>query len=101
MKRCAAAELEVDRYHFRDRDGQKIDRIPQTPDGRVAGVEVKDSATVNVHDVRRLSFTRDRLGDQFVSGVVFLHCCPGIALGDRLTALPINLLWNGRSVYGL
>lgn len=50
MKLRAATELEVDLYHFRDRDGREIDCILQTPDSRVVGVEVKASATVNVHD---------------------------------------------------
>lgn len=66
MKLRAATELEVDLYHFRDRDGREIDCILQTPDSRVVGVEVKASATVNVHDFRHLSFARDRLGDEFI-----------------------------------
>ena len=98
IKLRAAADLEVDLYHFRDRDGREIDCILQTPDGRVVGVEVKASMTVNVH---HLSFARDRLGDQFVSGVVFYTGTRALPFGDRLMALPINLLWNGRSLSGL
>ncbi len=101
MKLRAAADLEVDLYHFRDRDGRKIDCILQTPDGRVVGVEVKASATVNVHDFRHLSFARDRLGDQFVTGVVFYTGTRALPFGDRMMALPINLLWNGQPLSDL
>jgi len=96
-----AADLEVDLYHFRDRDGREIDCILQTPDGRVVGVEVKASTTVNIHDFRHLSFARDRLGDQFITGVVFYTGARALPFGDRLMALPINLLWNGQSLSDL
>lgn len=101
MKLRAATELEVDLYHFRDRDGREIDCILQTPDSRVVGVEVKASATVNVHDFRHLSFARDRLGDEFITGVLFYTGARALPFGDRLMALPINLLWNGQSVSSL
>ncbi|KBL96362.1 hypothetical protein T620_03726, partial [Mycobacterium tuberculosis UT0110] len=87
--------------HFRDRDGREIDCILQTPDSRVVGVEVKASATVNVHDFRHLSFARDRLGDEFITGVLFYTGARALPFGDRLMALPINLLWNGQSVSSL
>ncbi len=96
MKLRAAADLEVDLYHFRDRDGREIDCILQTPDGRVVGVEVKASMTVNVHDFRHLSFARDRLGDQFITGVVFYTGARALPFGNRLMALPINLLSSGQ-----
>ncbi len=41
------------------------------------------------------SFVRDRLGDEFITGV--LHTGARLAVpGDWLMALPINLLWNGQ-----
>lgn len=101
IKLRAAADLEVDLYHFRDRDGSEIDCILQTSDGRIVGVEVKASATGNIHDFRHLSFARDRLGGQFTTGVVFCTGAGALPFGDRLMALPINLLWNGQPVSGL
>ncbi len=101
MKLRVAADIEVDLYHFRDRDGREIDCVLQTPDGRVVGVEVKASATVNIHDFRHLSFARDRLGDQFITGAVFYTGARALPFGDRLMALPMNVLWNGQSLSGL
>nr|WP_187361209.1 ATP-binding protein [Phytoactinopolyspora mesophila] len=101
MKLRAAADLEVDLYHFRDRDGREIDCILQTPDGRAVGVEVKAATTVNAHDFRHLSLARDRLGNQFVAGVVFYTGSRSLPFGDRLMALPINHLWGGKPVSAL
>lgn len=80
MKLRATADLEVDLYHFRGRDQREIDCILRTPDGRVVGVEVKASTTVNVCDFRHLSSARDQLGDQFITGVVLYTGCPGKAV---------------------
>jgi uncharacterized protein len=97
--RVAGADLEVDLYHFRGRDQREIEYILQT--GRVVGVEVKASTTVNVCDFRHLSSARDQLGDQFVTGVVFYTGARALPFGDRLMALSINLLWSGQSLSGL
>lgn len=101
MKLRATADLEVDLHHFRDCDGRDIDCILQTPDGRVVGIELKASATVTIHDFRHLSFARDRLGNQFITGVVFYTGTRALPFGDRLMALPINVLWNRQPVSGL
>lgn len=80
--------------HFRDRDGVEVDVVLETRDGRVAGVEVKATHTVREADFRGLRLLRDRLGDQFVAGVL-LH--PGQvcrSFGDRLTSMPLAALWQ-------
>jgi hypothetical protein len=41
---------------------------------------------------------RDRLGDDFVAGVVFFTGEQPLPFGDRLMALPISLLWGGVAV---
>lgn len=79
--------------HYRDRKLAEIDVIVESPDGRIAGIEVKAGADVGPREVRHLSRLRERLGTRFVVGVV-LHSGPSaLPLGDRLWALPISALW--------
>lgn len=92
------ADVEVGMYHFQDRDGREVDCVLETPAGRVAGVEVKASATVRSEDFRHLLLMRDRLGADFVAGVVFFTGDRPLPFGDRLLALPISFLWGGRAV---
>lgn len=92
------ADVEVGMYHFQDRDGREVDCVLETPAGRVAGVEVKASATVRSEDFRHLLLMRDRLGADFVAGVVFFTGDRPLPFGDRLLALPISCLWGGRAV---
>lgn len=80
--------------HYRDRQLAEIDAVVETPDGRVAGIEVKAGADIGRRDVRHLAKLRDRLGSRFLAGVV-LHTGPTpLPLGDRLLAVPISALWE-------
>ena len=84
----------VELHHFRDRSGPEVDVVLETPDGRVAGVEVKAGRTVRSADLEALRLLRDRLGDAFTAGVL-LHGGPDVhRFGDRLLALPIPTLWR-------
>ena len=87
-----ASEL-VRLSHYRDTAGREVDIVIETPDGRVAGVEVKAAIDVDTSDFRHLAYLRDQLGDRFTAGVV-LHCGREPARwGDRLLSLPISALW--------
>jgi predicted AAA+ superfamily ATPase len=80
--------------HYRDADGREADVVLESPDGRVAAVEVKAAVDVDERDVRHLAYLRDRLGDSFANGVI-VHCGKQLTpLGDKITALPVNALWT-------
>lgn len=81
--------------HYRTSKGVEIDFILEAADGRVAGIEVKASSTVEAPDFRRFDRLRETLGSRFVRGIVFYtgeHVAP---FGDRLQAWPVSLLWGG------
>jgi hypothetical protein len=84
-------------YHFRDRDQREVDVLMEARDGRVVGAEVKASGSVDARDFRHLSYLRDRLGSRFVAGVVLYTGSSPLPFGDRMMALPIDLLWGGAS----
>lgn len=80
-------------HHYRDNRGVEVDAVLETPDGRVVGIEVKASATVRAKDAVGLSILRDRLGDRFVAGYVLHTGRSSVAIGERITALPMDALW--------
>jgi predicted AAA+ superfamily ATPase len=86
-------DAEVALHHLRDRDGAEVDVVIEASDGRVVGIEVKASATVTLADFRWLAWLRDKLGDQFVAGVILYTGERPLAFGDRLIAAPISALW--------
>lgn len=88
------ADQRASLHHYRDSRGVEVDVVLETPDGRVVGIEVKAAATVRTRDAGGLATLRDRLGDRFVAGYV-LHTGPrSLAVGDRITAVPMDALWS-------
>ncbi|MGL4178771.1 MAG: ATP-binding protein, partial [Dermatophilaceae bacterium] len=81
-------------HHYRQRGGAEVDIVLENPDGRVAAIEVKAAATVRSRDLRWLQRFRDELGSRFVGGLL-LHTGPQAqSLGDRLAAVPMDVLWS-------
>ncbi|HJB62525.1 MAG TPA: ATP-binding protein [Candidatus Microbacterium pullistercoris] len=81
-------------HHYRDNRGVEVDAILETPDGRVVGIEVKSAATVRSRDAVGLAKLRDRLGDRFVAGYVLHTGSSTVAVGERISAVPLDALWS-------
>jgi uncharacterized protein len=69
--------------------------VLEAADGRIVAIEVKAAMDVDDTDTRWLRYLRDRVGDRFVRGIVVCLADEQRPLGDRLTAVPINALWQG------
>ena len=84
-------------HHLRDRHGLEIDAVIEATDGRVVAVEAKSTTVPRPGDAAAMATLRDRLdrvGTDFVAGVVFHTGQRRLALGDRLVGLPIADLWT-------
>lgn len=93
VKQAGWAEAMVDFGHFRTRDRHEVDLVVRAEDGAVAGVEVKAASTVTDDDFRGLRVLRDRLGGDFVGGVVVNLGQHSYTHGDRLHLVPLDPLW--------
>jgi predicted AAA+ superfamily ATPase len=86
-----AAEAKVS--HLRTRGGeQEVDYIVSRGDQRVLGVEVKLSQTVDDHDVRHLSWLRQRLGHDLVDAIVVTTGPYAYRRPDGIGVVPLALL---------
>ena len=86
-------EEEIRFHHYRDKDGAEVDIVLEGA-GRVAGVEVKASATVTSSDFRGLRKLKDASGKRFVAGVVLYDGETGASFGDGMHAVPVRALWE-------
>ncbi|GAA2213247.1 ATP-binding protein [Nonomuraea monospora] len=84
----------VDLYHYRTKDGTEVDAVLENRQGRVVGIEVKAASTVRAEDFRGLKHLADRLGDDFVAGVVLYTGTQTLPFGDRMRAMPVGALWE-------
>lgn len=90
-----SAERRVTAHHLRQQDGRhEVDVVLEAADGRVAGIEIKATASPAGNDARHLAWLRDELGDRFIGGIVLHTGRNAFALGDRLGAVPIAALWG-------
>jgi len=81
-------------HHFRDRDGYEADIVLQHAGQRIAGIEVKASATVRSQDFRGLRKLKSATGSRFSGGVVLYDGETSAGFGDNLYAVPIRMLWE-------
>ena len=88
------ADEEIRLYHYRTKDGVEVDAVLETNDGRIAGVEVKASATVTSADFKGLRHLQSQTGEMFTAGVVLYAGDASLSFGPRLKALPVSALWQ-------
>lgn len=78
------SQTEFHLSHFRDTHGSEVGLVVETPRG-VIGVEVKPAAAATAAHFKHLARLRERLGDEFLCGIVLTtglanvlatDCCP-------------------------
>ncbi len=80
-------------YHFRNKDKVKVKVDIIIEQGRqLAGIEIKAAATVTQSDFKGLNKLKDACGKQFAAGVVFYDGENILSFGEKLFAVPINVL---------
>ncbi|MBN1830400.1 MAG: ATP-binding protein [Deltaproteobacteria bacterium] len=79
--------------HFRDKDKVEVDVVLESA-GRLAGVEVKATATVTGDDFKGLRKLQDAAQKDFAAGVVLYDGDAVAPFGNKLYAVPISRLWE-------
>jgi hypothetical protein len=94
MKLCTWSNERCRLYHFRDHAQHEVDLLLEDRQGRVVGIEVKASATVNQRDFSGLHKVVEVCKDRFLFGAVLYDSDKIVPFGDRLFAAPISSLWG-------
>ncbi len=81
-------------FHFRTQAGQEVDFVLEDSSGRLVGIEVKASATVDKKDFRGLKIFAETVGSRFVRGILLYTGDVAVAFGDNLLAIPVSCLWS-------
>jgi len=84
----------VELSHYRDRDRYEVDAVLETRQGQVVGIEVKAASTVGPDDFRGLRRLANRLGDDFIAGVLLYTGTTTLPFGPKLRAIPVSALWE-------
>jgi predicted AAA+ superfamily ATPase len=87
----------VDLYHYRDHNKVEVDAVLENRQHQVVGIEVKAASTVRSEDFSGLRRLADKLGDDFLVGIVLYTGNTTLPFGPKLRAMPISALWQLRS----
>lgn len=82
-------------HHVRYDNGKlEVDAVIDMGAGRIIGVEVKATSAPGKNDARHLCSLRNKLGDEFVTGLI-LHTGPAaFEIDERVIAAPMSALWT-------
>ncbi|MEU1205659.1 DUF4143 domain-containing protein [Nocardia sp. NPDC005825] len=81
-------------YHYRTQDGVEVDAVLENRRGEVVGIEVKPASTVEPDDFRRLHHLAERLGDDFLAGIVLHTGQQTLPFGPKMLAMHVSALWE-------
>lgn len=88
------AKNPVDLFHFRMDTGKEVDVVLEDARGRIIGIEVKSSASIDRSDLYGLLELREAAGKNWVRGIV-LHSGPAVTpFSKDLHAVPMSALWE-------
>ncbi len=93
-KQATWSAIHVALYHFRTATGIEVDIILEDLNGRVVGLEIKNSDTVWSQDFKGLEYLESMLGKNFVRGIVLYTGNQVVPFGQKLSALPLSTLWQ-------
>ncbi|MGK5680570.1 ATP-binding protein [Actinoplanes sp. URMC 104] len=88
------SEQAADLFHYRDHSKFEVDAVLENRSGQVVGIEVKAASTVRSDDFRGLRRLADRLGEDFIAGIVLYTGTSTLPFGDKMRAMPVSALWQ-------
>lgn len=93
-RQLTCSRRRVTLWHYRTREGVEVDAVLEDRRGAVVGIEVKASATARAEDFRGLRHLADRIGDDFVAGIVLYAGAETVSFAERMAAVPVSALWH-------
>jgi len=88
------ASEEVSMFHYRTKDQVEVDAVLENRRGEVVAIEVKAASTVGADDFRHLRHLAERLGDEFIVGIVLHTGAQTLSFGPKMVAVPVSAVWE-------
>ncbi len=94
IKQMGWAKTRIKPFHFRTESGQEVDLVLEDAGGRIVGIEVKATASLDAGDLRGLKALAELCGNRFVCGIVFYMGDAVVPFGKNLWAVPVAMAWK-------
>lgn len=94
MKQASWSDAKPRLFHFRTPPGREVDIVLEDRGGRIVGVDVKASATIEPEALKGLHALREMVGDRFIRGIVLHLGRETVPFSADVTAMPMAALWE-------
>lgn len=94
LKQQGWSKLKPNLFHFRTHTGDEVDFVLEHADGRIVGIEVKSTASIDAGHFKGLKVLADAAKDRFVRGIVLYTGSTSVPFSKNLMALPMPALWQ-------
>jgi hypothetical protein len=94
LKQVQWSQTRPSLFHYRTLAGEEVDLLLEDSAGRLVGLEVKGSASVDAHDFRGLKALATAAGERFLRGLVLYTGTDCLPFGTQFQAVPISGLWH-------
>lgn len=84
----------ADLYHYRDHNKVEVDAVLENRRRQVVGIEIKAASTVRAEDFSGLRRLAERLGEDFIVGIVLYTGTATLPFGSKFRALPVSAIWQ-------
>lgn len=93
LKHLAFSDKGLSFWHYRTQTDIEVDFVLENRLGKLTGIEVKASASIDSADFRGLRHLQETEGDHFQRGIVFYSGRELVAFSDCLFAVPLSFWW--------
>jgi predicted AAA+ superfamily ATPase len=93
IKQRGWSKLQPVIHHFRTHNGDEVDLVLEDRAGRIVGIEIKASASVDAGHFKGLKALAEAAGDRFVRGIVIYSGNRAVPFANNLLAMPATEVW--------
>ncbi len=94
LKQSGWSRLRPSLHHFRTHNGDEVDLVLEDRAGRIVGIEVKASATLDNNHFKGLRALAEAAGERFIRGIILYGGTQAVPFSKNLLAVPISALWQ-------
>lgn len=94
LKHLSFSEQHLSLWHYRTQSNIEVDFILENRSGKITGIEVKASATVDGKDFKGLRHLQTTEPNAFQRGIVLYSGREVVPFGERLFAVPLSMWWG-------
>ncbi len=94
LKHLAFSSKGLSLWHYRTQTDIEVDFVLEDRQGRIAGIEVKASATLDSADFKGLRHLQATEAQAFQRGIVLYAGRELVAFSEQLIAVPLSMWWS-------